>query len=125
MRLTVLAVDHDPELRNLYYALLVERGHRVRVVSSGEEAVTQLDIDIDVVVVDLRSKQSKGRVVLDAVRARAPYHKVPVIVVDGEHEDATAGIESHATTLRKPFVFDRLVDAVESLAAKVKRTGQN
>jgi CheY-like chemotaxis protein len=49
--LSVLAVEHDPALRNLYHALLIARGHRVRVVPSGEEAVTKLDIDIDVVVV--------------------------------------------------------------------------
>lgn len=60
MPLTVLAVEHDPALRSLYYALLAERGHRVRVVPSGEDALRHLDIDIDVVVVDLRSKQSAG-----------------------------------------------------------------
>jgi DNA-binding response OmpR family regulator len=121
MPLTVLAVEHDPALRSLYYALLAERGHRVRVVPSGEEAVRQLDIDIDIVVVDLRSKQSRGRVVLDAVRARAAYQKVPVLIVDGEEGGATTGIESHAMTLRKPFVFRRFVQAVESLASKPRR----
>jgi DNA-binding response OmpR family regulator len=121
MPLTVLAVEHDPALRNLYYALLAERGHRVRVVPSGEEAVSELDMDIDVVVVDLRSKQSRGRVVLDAVRARAAYQKVPVLIVDGREDDATAGIESHAMTLPKPFVFERFVQAVESLASRRRR----
>jgi DNA-binding response OmpR family regulator len=121
MPLTVLAVEHDPALRDLYHALLAERGHRVRVVPSGEEAVSQLDLDIDVVVVDLRSKQSRGQVVLDAVRGRAAYQKVPVLIVDGESVDATAGIESHALTLRKPFVFKRFVQAVESLAGKRRR----
>src|SRR4030095_12129848 len=121
MSLTVLAVEHDPALRNLYYALLAERGHRVRVVPSGEEAVSQLDLDIDVVVVDLRSKQSKGQVVLDAVRGRAVYEKVPVLIVDGENADAAAGIESHAMTMRKPFLFKRFVQAVETLARKRQR----
>lgn len=63
--------------------------------------------------------------VLDAVRARAAYQKVPVLVVDSGDEDATAGSESNAMSLRKPFVFNRFVEAVESLAAKAERGRQN
>ena len=121
MPLTVLAVEHDPALRDLYHALLTERGHTVRLVSTGPEAISKLDIDVDVIVVDLRSRQSQGEVVLDAVRSRAIYQKLPVLIVDGAQGKATAGIEARAMTLRKPFVLTRFVQAIEALAATTRR----
>jgi DNA-binding response OmpR family regulator len=114
--LKVLAVEHDPPLRELYDSLLAERGHRVRVATNGREALEQLSPDIDVIVVDLRSHKSEGRAVLEAISHQPLDQRPPVLIVDGDDEAAAFVTGPHTMVLRKPFDLQRFVEAVEALA---------
>jgi CheY-like chemotaxis protein len=122
--LTILAVEHDPPLRELYDSLLAERGHHVRTARTGPEAITQLGPDIDVIVVDLRSQKSEGRAVLEAIGKQPIDQRPPVLIVDGDSAAAAFVTGPHTMVLRKPFDLQRFVDTVEALA-NIGRTKRN
>jgi CheY-like chemotaxis protein len=122
--LRILAVEHDPPLRELYDEILAERGHRVRTAANGREALEQLGPDIDVIVVDLRSHKSEGRAVLEAISHQPVDQRLPVLIVDGDEDSAAFVTGPHTMVLRKPFDLQRFVEAVEALA-KIGRPKQN
>src|SRR5689334_15537431 len=122
--LKILAVEHDPPLREMYSALLAERGHRVLTTKSGREALGHLGPDIDVVVVDLRSHKSEGRTVLEALSRQAVDQRPAIVIVDGDDEAAKLVTGPRTLVLRKPFDFEHFVEAVEAMA-KTRRPRQN
>ena len=122
--LRILAVEHDPPLRDLYDTLLAERGHRVLTAKTGREALAHLGADIDVVVVDLRSDRSDGRTVLDALSRRPVDQRPAIVIVDGDDAAAALVAGPRTVMLRKPFDFDSFVEAVEAMA-KVRRPKRN
>ena len=123
--LKILAVEHDLPLLALYEALLTKRGHSVVRTRTGPEAASYLSDGIDVVIVDLRSTKSMGREILEAIQATEPEFQVPVLIVDG-NEAASALVKGpHTMVMRKPFGFERFVEAIESLAMTGERRGRN
>jgi DNA-binding response OmpR family regulator len=122
--LRILAVEQDPPLRDLYDSLLAERGHRVLTAQTGQEALERLGPDIDVVVVDLRSRKSEGRTLLEALSRQAVDQRPAIVIVDGD-DDASALVTGPRTVvLHKPFDFERFVEAVEAMA-NVRRPKRN
>jgi DNA-binding response OmpR family regulator len=115
--LRILAVEHDPPLLSLYERLLTRRGHQVLKARNAQEAAEHLTPQLDLVIVDLRSPESRGEKVLEAMRASAFKLKVPVLILDGKQRVMEG---PHSMMLHKPFAFDRFVEAVESLATTVK-----
>jgi DNA-binding response OmpR family regulator len=122
--LTILAVESDPPLRDMYDALLAQRGHRVRKARTGREALEHLGPDIDVVVVDLRSHKSEGRTVLEALSREAVDHRPAIVIVDGDDESSALVTGPRTVVLRKPFDFERFVQAVEAMA-QIRRPKRN
>jgi DNA-binding response OmpR family regulator len=122
--LTILAVEQDPPLRDLYDSLLAERGHRVLTAGSGREALAKLGPDIDVVVVDLRSHKSEGRTVLEALRRQAVDQRPAIVIVGGEDAASALVTGPRTVVLRKPFDFTRFVEAVEAMA-NIRRPKRN
>lgn len=114
--LKILAVEHDPPLRELYGSLLAERGHRVLTAQSGSDALARLGPDIDVVIVDLRSRRSEGRTVLEALNREPAGGRPAIVIVDGDDPSSARVSGPRTITLHKPFDFDRFVDAIEALA---------
>src|SRR6185503_9585637 len=113
----ILAVEQDPPLRELYDSLLAQRGHRVLTARTGQEALQVLGPDIDVVVVDLRSRKSEGRMVLEALSRQAVDQRPAIVIVDGDDEAAALVTGPRTLVLRKPFDFERFVEAIEAMAS--------
>ena len=113
----ILAVEQDPPLRDLYDMLLAERGHRVLTAQTGQEALKVLGPDIDVVVVDLRSRKSEGRMILEALSRQAVDQRPAIVIVDGDDEAAALVTGPRTVVLRKPFDFARFVEAIEAMAS--------
>ena len=66
-RPTVLAVDDEPDLAELYRAYL-ESTYDVRVATGGEAALEEMDDAVDVVLLDRRMPDMSGHEVLAAIR---------------------------------------------------------
>ena len=122
--LRILAVEQDPPLRDLYDSLLAQRGHRVLTARTGQEALGRLGPDIDVLVVDLRSRKSEGRTILEALSRQAVDQRPAIVIVDGDDEASALVTGPRTVVLRKPFDFERFVEAVEAMA-QVRRPRRN
>ncbi len=76
---TVLIVDDEKNLRELYCTELAEEGYEVLVASNGKEAVEILQkTQPDVVVMDVRMPEMDGIEALGKMVAR--HRKIPIII---------------------------------------------
>ena len=78
---TVLIIDDDEDIRDMFEDLLVEEGYELRVASSGEEGLEKFDPDIvKLVLCDLTMPGMGGIEVLTKIREQS---KVPCIILSG------------------------------------------
>lgn len=105
----ILVVDDETALTDLY-ATWLKSDYRVQTAYSGEEAVEQLDDEIDVILLDRQMPGLSGNEVLEEVRERdIDCHVSMVAAVEPNIEISTD------TYLTKPISRDRLSETVETL----------
>jgi DNA-binding response OmpR family regulator len=75
---TVLVVDDEPSLVEMYAAML-EDLYTVRTATSGTEAIDQFTDEIDVVLLDRRMPDLSGSEVLEAVRSEGYDSQVAMV----------------------------------------------
>jgi DNA-binding response OmpR family regulator len=118
----VLLVEDDPYLSRGISKSLGERGHDVKIVASGTEAIAApRSGSIDVAILDWVLPDVDGIGVLRAWRAAGVT--VPVIMLTGvsETDAKVTGLRSGADDyLTKPFVFEELLARIEAI---VRRRG--
>ena len=91
---TVLAVDDEPDLVELYRVYLQDR-YDVRLATGGEEALSRMADDVDVVLLDRRMSDLTGKEVLSEMRAAGYDTQVAMVtavepdidVVDMQFDD--------------------------------------
>jgi DNA-binding response OmpR family regulator len=113
---TILIVEDDIPLRDLYRTALVTAGFDVRVVGNGYDALQSLDDRRPhLVILDLGLPVVSGYVVRQELAAQAHTRDIPVVIVTGEtgagdHLDADC-------VLTKPVTPDKLVEVVRRCLA--------
>jgi two-component system, sensor histidine kinase RpfC len=126
-RFHVLVAEDDPTNQRVLQTILDRAGHRVRMVSNGEEALDVLENErFDVIIMDLNMPELGG---LDAVRTYRfvdpEGSDVPVIILSADvtpeavKECRDAGIDAF---LPKPVEPRRLLDEIAALLGKRERT---
>ncbi len=105
MKGTILAVDDESNMLALMRMILEDQGHRVIAVQDAESALAELqNLDVDVILSDLRMPGMGGEELVRRVRSERP--DVPVIIVTA-HGTISSAVESiHAGAsdyLTKPF----------------------
>jgi len=108
----VLVVEDERDLSELYRMWLSE-SYRVRTAEDGREALSKLDEDVDIVLLDRRMPDLSGDEVLDRIREENFDCRVAMVtavepdtdIVDMEFDDY----------LVKPVSEDELVRMVENL----------
>jgi len=122
-RYQILVAEDNAVNQRVIVGILERAGHRVRVVSDGEQALDVLENErFDVVVMDLNMPELGG---LDAARAYRFMDpeaiQVPIIMLSADvtpeamKECEDAGIDAF---LPKPVEARRLLDTIASLIAK-------
>lgn len=101
----VMLVDDDRDLLRLLSIRLTAAGYDVRAMTSGEEALAQLEqSNPDVIVTDLQMDGMDGMTLFDRVHASRPTLPVLVLTAHGTIPDAfdaaNRGVFSYLT---KPF----------------------
>ena len=121
-RQTVLVVEDDPYLRNLYRTALTSAGYSVVAVEDGVDALRRVEDETpNAVVLDLGLPRLNGRDVHRELQARPGTREIPVVVVSGtDMSDLDPG--DFASVLRKPVLPDAVVSAVDRSLRKA-RTG--
>jgi len=115
---TILLVEDDPEVRNLFSRFLDKAGHTVIEAVDGRDALETFDArasEIDLVITDVVMPNVSGPALASALRARRPDIKVLYVSGYAEQLEADAATGPNATLLHKPVTRTRLVDEVAAL----------
>ena len=117
---TVLIVEDDRALRELYRTVLRQAGYEAGAVEDGTDALHRLEHwTPDVVVLDLALPRLDGRDLRHELRSRPDTRDIPVIVVTGT-DTSDLDKNDFAAILRKPIDTDALVQAVDA-AVRIRR----
>jgi len=108
---TILVIEDDVTIVELIRALLVEEGYRVRVATSGPQALAGEHPAPALVVLDMYVPGLSGSELAD--RLRASYGaELPILVISASNVDGEAHKLGAYEYLPKPFDLDKLLAAV-------------
>lgn len=111
----ILLVDDDRELTSLLKELLEMEGFNVQVTYDGEQALSQLDSSIDLLLLDVMMPRKNG---IDTLKELRQQHQMPVIMLTarGSELDRVLGLELGADDyLLKPFNDRELVARIRAI----------
>ncbi len=111
---TVLIVDDDPQVVEIYAELLEER-YSVATAPGGQEALDRMDESIDVVLLDRRMPELSGDSVLDRIRSEG--YDCGVVMVTGIDPDFDVITMPFNEYLTKPVSSEELISAIERVQA--------
>jgi PAS domain S-box-containing protein len=114
---TILVVDDEPGIRQLFEQLLVGEGYEVLSATNGAEALQIVrERHLDLVITDLVMPESEGIETIRAIRSEQPNLKV--IATSGAFEGQflrAAGLLGARATLLKPIGRDQLLSTVRRI----------
>lgn len=119
---SILVVDDDPEILDLYTELLTNAGYKVLLASAGWEALTTLQaVRPDLAIVDLCVPGIDGFDICREITQGCFRAEVPVIVVSALTDDKSRAYVRRLgvqTYIEKPFVPSELLRTIESVLYK-------
>jgi len=121
---SILIVEDDAELSAVVEHRLAESGYHVRCVTSGPEALRQVDGQVpDVVLLDIMLPEMDGLEVCRRLRASHPLLYIIMMTARSDEMDRVVGLEVGADDyVTKPFSLSELVARVRSALRRVQLT---
>lgn len=117
---TILVVEDDPGLRELYRSTLTNAGYAVVAVEDGLDALRLIGDHgymPSVVVLDLALPRVSGRDVMKELRAHRHTSSIHILIVSGtDTRDLDLG--PFDCVLQKPVTAEQLIAAVETCLRK-------
>lgn len=115
---SVVIVDDDPSFCRTLGDILASRGFDVRKINQPDGIVEQLGEERQVVLLDMKLKQSSGLEVLREIKARHP--NLPVILVTGYKDEVAASLKtalklSAYTYFYKPLQIEKLLNTLTTI----------
>jgi DNA-binding response OmpR family regulator len=118
---TVLVVDDEPDLADLYTAWLDE-GYETRIAYGGAAAIEAFDEDVDVALIDRLMPEMSGDEVLEHIRETGHDCQVAMVTaVEPDFDIIEMGFDDY---LVKPILRDELLEAVENLLSRADYDSQ-
>lgn len=116
-RPTVLAVDDEPDLTELYRVYL-DTAYDVRIATSGGAALDEMDDTVDVVLLDRRMPDMSGHEVLTAIREGGYDARVAMLTaVEPDTDIVDMPFDDYKT---KPVTKEDILTLVEVLLYRSK-----
>jgi DNA-binding response OmpR family regulator len=112
-RTTILIVEDDRELRDLYRASLSAAGYMPIAVADGLDALRHIEQDTipDAIVLDIGLPRVSGHDVHREIAANPATNHIPIVIVTGT-EVTPIGMRRFDCVLKKPVSVDALLHAV-------------
>jgi len=124
-RPSILVVDDDPGLQEVFRLVLNNAGFDAFIVGSGSEAIAHLrKRPCDLVFLDLRLPDDTGDVIYEKIRSIAP--ELPVVIITGYPDSQMLhSILRHGpvTVLSKPLQISQLNRAIKISGMKTGSGG--
>jgi len=126
-KLNILIIDDEMAIRKTLTVCLEDEGHRIRSVSNGVDALSEIQRHaFDVVFLDLRLPDANGLDLIPEIHSRAPWIRIVVITAYASVENAVEAMRRGAADyIPKPFepeevrVVTRRLEKVRSLELRV------
>ena len=99
----ILAIDDDPDTREMYARMLRDEGHEALIAADGVEGLQLLDEKPDLVILDLRLPGMDGYEILRTMKADPSTSDVPVLIVSAHRFERPGDCRGFVAALRKPF----------------------
>jgi two-component system cell cycle sensor histidine kinase/response regulator CckA len=111
---TILLAEDSGDFRDLLTYFLHEQGYRVCPAGCAAEAlaIAASPEAIDLVIVDIRLRESRGTEVAETIRKRRP--RLPVLFMSGD-DRRRAAVQPGDAFLRKPFELTDFLGTVADL----------
>lgn len=119
----ILVVDDLEDNVLLLTAMLEDEGYQVEPATSGKEALAKIETSApNLVLLDVMMPDMNGFQVIEEIRKKPQFAKLPVILLTAYAEvDFAKGLTMGANGFfRKPIDADALLDQVEALAGSAK-----
>lgn len=116
----ILIVDDDAEIREIVRVLLESEGFEPVEVSCGEEALSLLSDEIELVILDVMMEGLSGYQVCRRIRERS---NVPILFLTAKNKDSdlTLGFSAGGDDyLAKPFSYAELLARVKGLLRRYR-----
>jgi CheY-like chemotaxis protein len=113
-RRSVLVVEDDEDIRAAIAEILEGEGYEVAIAANGSEALEELQHMRRpcIILLDLMMPVMNGHEFLARIRETPRMQRVPVLVLTAVSTEAPPGARG---LLRKPFIVEELLDAVQTL----------
>lgn len=123
----ILVVDDEVNIRGALVTLLEKKGHHVRGVGTGEEALEQLEaVAVDLVMTDLKMPGIGGMEFLRRLKGKWPDTEVVVMTAYGSIDTAVEAMRCGAYDyLTKPIDRERFPIVVEKALERHALTSEN
>lgn len=126
---TILIVDDDQALAEVYRARLEIEGYNVVIKYDGEEALKWLaSQEPDLIILDCLLPKFGGLGVLEAYKTENPKSKIPIIVVSGldrpEYKQKASELGAAAYMVKSSVSISEMVDQVESALVPAVKKGK-
>jgi DNA-binding response OmpR family regulator len=124
MMKSILVIDDDAAILNLFTQYLESRGYRVRQAPDGRKGLKALEAEpTDLVITDIMMPETDGLEMIQTIRKSRPG--LPVIAISGGMRNATISFLPHARTFGADRVFEKPVPLAELLAAVQELLGES
>jgi CheY-like chemotaxis protein len=109
---TVLVVDDDPELREIYAAFLSEEGFRVETAENGAEGISVARRTLpDLILLDIEMPVMDG-VGFATAYSRLPGRHAPIVVCSSAPRRSDIALIQPASVVTKPCDLELLLEVV-------------
>ena len=111
---TILVVEDDTSLRELYRTELTMAGYQVVVVADGLAALQRIEEERpDGILLDWDLPRLSGHDVQGELAAHLETREIPIILVTGFADESSINPADFACVIRKPLDWTELVRAVK------------
>jgi len=117
---TVLVVDDEFGIAELFDAVLTDEGHRVLTARDGRDGMEVLASErADLIFLDFRMPVMDGAAMLGALATDPNLRGTPIVMMSSIPAETVAEhCSGYVTIMRKPFMIIDVVDLTERLLGK-------
>ena len=114
---TILVVDDEFGIAELFDAILADEGHRVLTASNGRHGLEMLAANpADLIFLDFMMPVMDGAGMLRQLAADPAFSRIPVVMMSSIPQATVAErCRGYALFMRKPFSIDEVVNVTHKL----------
>ena len=114
---TVLVIDDEFGITELFETILEDEGHRVLTATNGKRGLEMLAEErANLVFLDYMMPVMDGAAVLRSMRADPALQGIPIVMMSSVPEATVAErCSGYVTFMRKPFKIDQVTELAERL----------